>query len=140
MVYCRRKTVIARQKKFELIGKGGCYLDCLVKVAERYMRTSFNLENVYDACLAPSRLWIREDCWVADPCAILQYLTGAHWTIRHESVGYVPKYGDYIVQRWEWKTIDGLLGHFTLPDYDPYGDSQTRKNGDIVSYRVLRRE
>ena len=137
MVSCRRQGVIARQKKFYNIGKAGCYLDCLVKISERFMRSVFSLEAVYDAALAKG--WMQEDCWILDPAAIMQYLTGVRWTVRHEEVGYKPVDGDNIIQRWEWKSPNGTQGHFTLPDYDPYGESETRKNGDIVSYRILRR-
>jgi hypothetical protein len=29
------------------------------------------------------------------------------------------------------------MAHFVLPDWDPYGESMTRLNGQVVSKRIL---
>lgn len=74
-----------------------------------------------------------EDCYIQDPVKILKYLTGDNYKV--ERVEKLPLHYDFAVYHY-YNSATGL-GHFVLPDWDPLGDSITRRNGVIDSYRVF---
>ena len=118
---------IPLQKKLKYLGDFGCYLICLVQ--------QFGQENkileLYDYFL--NKGFIDETCYVKDPAKILKYLTGNNYKV--ERTEKLPLHYDFAVYHYYNKATG--LGHFVLPDWDPLGDSVTRRNGVIDSYRVF---
>lgn len=120
------------QSKLLMLGNYGCYLICLCK--------QFNQEDdilrLYDYFL--SKGYIGEDCYVKDPVSIVKYLSGNNYTVSKVTTTPVLQKGDFYVERWYNKATG--LAHFTLHDYDPLGESKTRLNGSIESYRYFKRK
>jgi hypothetical protein len=126
------------QRQFELLGKGGCYFFCLWKLARDITGTYKDPYRLYIE--AVDKGFLTEDCWVQDPAKLMELATEQlRWTVFHAPPEYQPAQGEYEILRYEWKTTTGQLAHFVLPDWDPYGDSLTRRYGVIVSKRILRR-
>lgn len=128
-------------------GDTACYALCVVKIAE--------MENERDIDVVRAMIdGIREkhirfswddftDGWnffMDRPHRFLSMMTGGSWSVRHEAADYVAKIGEYLVQRWERKTVDRTFSHFRLPNWDPLINSRTVQFGRKVSTRVFRRE
>jgi len=127
-----------RQRVFEMLGKFGCYLLCLLKLAERILGKTLNAEIIYGEML--SRGFMDSECFLFRPDLILSALTGRKYTVRKEAADYVLKPGEEEVLRYELKTDSmNTLAHFVLPDYDPYGQSVTRTRGFLASKRIFTR-
>ena len=117
------------QKIAQAIGEFGCYYLCILKL--------FNRENealsLY-TYFTQAKI-MKPDCFINFPDKMAKHLSGQTWTVTHEPADYVAKPGEKEVHRYEW----GKLSHFVLPDWDPLQDSNTRKNGRLVSKRIFRR-
>lgn len=131
-----------RQSIFANMGAFGCYLFCIVHLAERI---TGNVISDYSA-LQLGRLqgYIDSDCYILNPAKVLSMLTGITWTSSKEAPEYVAKPGELEVLRYSWQEQnDGVVfaehSHFVLPDWDPFGESQTVKNGSMASKRIFRR-
>ena len=124
-----------RQKKHLILGDGGCYFISIICLGESISGEEVDDIRMYDIAL--SKKWIEKDCYVRYPDSILSYITGKKWKVRKEPADYIPKAGEFVIERWEWKQTMKTLSHFKLPNYDPYGDSETVKNGNLVSKRIF---
>lgn len=124
-----------RQRKHLFLGEGGCYFLSIICLGESLVVKEVDDIRMYD--LALSKKWIEKDCYVWFPDKILSHITGKKFKVRHEKADYVPKAGEYVIERWEWKQTMKTLSHFKLPNYDPFGESETVKNGDLVSKRIF---
>lgn len=131
-----------RQIIFANMGAFGCYLFCIVHLAEQIMGAAI---SDYSALLqGKAQGLICPDCYILDPAGLLTMLTGIRWETSKEAPEYIPKLGDYVVLRYSWKEKkDGVViaehSHFVLPDWDPFETSQTVKNGSVASRRIFRR-
>lgn len=117
------------QKEFENIGKYGCYLLCLLKLA-----------GIEEDVLKYYRLflknnWIDEECYVKNPAAIMNCLTGYDYSVSKSNKA--DNNARYMVLYWYNPRTK--LHHFTLPNWDPLGNSTTRAQGEIESYRLFYR-
>lgn len=119
------------QSKALLIGKYGCYFLSLL--------ANFDCEDVfrkYD--YYTSKGWMGEDCYIKNPLAIVEDLSGeSGWSIKKsaikETAGITIEY---------WYNSATKLGHFVLRRkngelFDPLGKSNTVANGSIESYRLF---
>lgn len=124
----------------------GCYFMSLLYVSlHTYVRniphselTSLDeLLKYYDTFI--KKCWMTSDCYVKDPCAILEYLTGKKYSVKKAVV--LDTSADIIIGRWYNPTTN--FHHFVVMDrnnnviWDSLGDSSTVKNGVIESYRLL---
>lgn len=128
----------AVQKDLERIGAEGCYFLSIIKAAEEIIGRYVDAYQVYIRALDMGHM--KEDCYLVRPEAILSMITGGLWTVTKEAADYKSRPGEIVVERYERKTPSGDLAHFVLPHYDPYGDSRTRREGQLVSTRVFRRK
>lgn len=126
-----------RQRIFEILGKYGCYLFCIARIIEKISETPVDMEKLYVA--AKDKGYIQEDCFVKRPEMIVAMYLGGEWEVRHDVADYKPQWNEYIVERWELKLTGVTKSHFVLPDWDPYGESETRQKGTRVSTRVFKR-
>jgi hypothetical protein len=132
-----------RQANFYQIGLSGCYLDCIVHLAEDYTKTYIDLYAVYLKGLVEKT--IGADCFVFKPDVILSNLTKTWWTFSKEDLAYLCQPAEYEITRYEWQEPSLLHGHFVVTDgaglvlYDPFGKSATVVNGKPVSKRIFRR-
>jgi hypothetical protein len=124
-----------RQRVLEMLGLFGCYLLCLIELAERSLKKKLDSEVVYGEML--SRGFMDTECFLFRPDLIISSLTGKRYVVRKESASYVVKENELEVLRYELKGPMKTLAHFVLSDYDPYGESQTRTRGVLVSKRIF---
>lgn len=135
-------------------GEAACYALCLGKVAEKWVQAGqpegeepFEI----DACqvvlvgIDSGAVYYDEDApdnnnnfYVERPAELLRLLTGVEWEVFKADAGYVPKPGEFAIQRWERTKTGAVLGHFRLRDWDPVRDSATVRLGAIVSQRICR--
>ena len=118
---------IPLQKKLKYLGDFSCYLLCLCK---QFGQEDKILE-LYDYFL--NKGYIDETCYVKDPVKIVKYLSGNNYKV--ERLEKLPIKYDFAVLHYYNKNTG--LGHFVLKDWDPLGNSNTRLNGVIESYRVF---
>ena len=127
----------ARQKIMETIGRDGCYFLCIVRIAEEITGSRVDAVAVY--LFAVARQWMDATCYLVQPHRILEHMTGQRWTSAKEDRAYQVQPGEKEVLRYERTEGRTTQAHFVLPDYDPYGDSLTVRNGRLVSKRIFRR-
>ena len=131
------------QRTAETIGKYGCYFLSLVRAGE--LLTGIKRDALRLFQRAVEKGWSETDCFLLRPDLILQDITGDSWTVRKEGADYIPRQGEIVILRYEYKTTAGLLAHFVLAEadgetigYDPYEPSQTVARGYLVSKRVFK--
>jgi hypothetical protein len=127
----------ARQRIMERIGKDGCYFLCLVRLAEEIIGDRIDAIDVY--LFAVDRQWMDQDCFMVQPNRVLEHMTGVRWSVRKQDKTYQTQPGEKEVLRYERTQGRVTYAHFVLPDYDPYGDSLTVRNGRLVSKRIFAR-
>lgn len=116
------------QSKLLKLGNGGCYFLCLLKATNT---SDSNILEYYDYFVKKG--YMTEDCYIQDPVKILKYLTGNNYKV--EKLEKLPTKYDFAIYHY-YNSKTGL-GHFTLKDWDSLGNSNTRLNGKIDSYRVF---
>ena len=129
----RKVSEIAKQ-----IYNYGCYFMSLLFASKHSeIPTLDELLIYYDTFITNG--WMDPDCYVKDPCAILNYLTGKKYTVVKDVV-LDPK-ADIIIGRWYNPTTK--LHHFTVMDsnnnvaWDSLGYSITVANGFVESFRLF---
>lgn len=138
----------APQRAAAALGKGGCYVLCILKLAERL--TGRLLDPLLEFVDAFNRG--RVDCaaFVWQAGALLADFTGGAWVVLKagdgaDSMGraydlplsYVAQLGELEIDRYE---LEGAPGHFVIADgWDPWGDSRAVREGRLVSRRIFRR-
>ena len=125
-------------KKIESIYNYGCYFLSLCYVAKG--REPYNIDEMVDWYdLFIKKDWMGEDCYVKDPCAILEFFTSKKYTVVKDTV-LDPKVG-IVIGRWHNPTTNHF--HFVVMDsnnnvtYDPLGESITVRDGFVESYRLF---
>lgn len=124
---------MAIQRDFDMIGRYGCYLLCLLRVAnkEDQVHQFYKLYNKLG--------YIDEECTILRPDLIIQDLLHKKVKVsKHPGAARSEWLSDkkkYIVVN-RWYNPDTGKAHFALPNWDPYGDSVTIKNGMIESVRL----
>lgn len=118
----------------------GCYFMSLLyvsKVPYTELTSLDGLLKYYDTFIV--RGWMDPDCYVKDPCAILNYLTGKKYTVVKDAV--LDPSASIIIGRWYNPATN--FHHFVVMDrdntvvWDSLVDSNTVKNGIIESYRLF---
>lgn len=118
----------------------GCYFMSLLYVSEVPYSELTSLDELlkyYDTFIAKG--WMDEDCYVKDPCAILNFLTGKKYSVKKDVV--LDTSADIVIGRWYNPATN--LHHFVVMDkhntvvWDSLKDSYTVRNGIIESYRLL---
>ena len=121
------------QKICKILGESGCYFFCLLHYAGKENDALSIYKKVVDIG------WMDFDCYVKDPCAILNYLTGKKYTVKKSEV--LDPTANIIIGKWYNPTTNH--SHFVVMDsnnnvvWDPLGNSITVANGTIKSYRIF---
>ena len=132
-----------RQKILLNLGEGGCYLLCLIRLAESLLGDRY-LDAVPTYQQAIDQKNLQPDCTVLDPAAIMQTLYGGRWYYHKEGPTYECGPAEFEILRYEHPTPKQIYSHFVLGDrkgnvkYDPLGESHTVADGYLVSKRILR--
>jgi hypothetical protein len=139
-------VVYAIQRTLSELGESGCTFICEAIIAMRLKGTQFDLiESLYKAIEA-KLIYYNErnqsdsrNMEVQNSQKLVELLAGM--PIEYEYVGpdYIAQDDEQLMQEWVWKDKTVIRTHFVLPDYDPLGESNTRKNGNLKSVRVFRK-
>lgn len=147
----RMDTLCAPQRIALRLGEEGCYLFSIYELVRRISGLLVNPIDAYRVALKKG--YIKEDCYVNEPCLILSMLMPATaWEMRKVPYPYAAAADEYLIIRYEVLGTDKknnsptMLAHFGNAnkdgqvDYDPFGSSNTFLNGSPVSYRVFKRK
>ena len=139
------------QTIFAEAGEAACYALSLGMVAEKWIRGNVDMVYEQDACqvlligIGNEDIYYNEsntndnnNFYVEDPAGLLRSLTSRNWEVFKADADYVPRPGEFAIQRWERVKTGAVLGHFRLRDWDPIKDSTTVRLGSIVSQRICR--
>lgn len=114
-------------------GSSGCLFLCLCSIAEEQTGYPVDLINIIKVSLKEG--WLREDFYIRDSLAILEYLTGKIWTRRTvPSLPPVVPANDYTVAIYH-NDRTGFT-HYKRRGYDTLRNSITVKEGTLMSYYV----
>lgn len=117
------------QEICKTIGGSGCYFLTLLHFAK------IEDEAVKYYKQFVKNKWLDEDCFVRQPTEIMKCLFGGEWrVVKSDKDDFKADFA--VLLYYNPKTG---LRHFTARDWDPLGDSNTRKNGYIESYRLFYR-
>lgn len=125
-------------KKVEKIYEYGCYFLDLLFISKYKEPTLEEIIECYDSFTATG--WMDEECYVKDPCAILNFFTGKKYSVTKDSV-FDSRAAHIIGYYYNQNTN---LHHFVVMDkynkvrWDSIEDSNTVKNGFIESYRLFK--
>mgnify|MGYP005845877193 CR=1 FL=1 len=122
------------QKDLFYLGKYGCYFLSILKLCERFNEAPIEPIQAYRECFHEGL--ISADCYVRNPEKIMSKYTSYNWEVYKTIPGDV--FGA-VVERWSRKGTMVEEAHFKLPDWDPWGGSDTVKYGYLESLRVFRR-
>jgi len=131
------------QKDLEKIAAEGCYFLSLLRAAEN--ETGEYIDPYATYLKAVALHYMGDDCYITDPAALMQLVTGKRWAVSKESRSFQATANDIEILRFERVETSKTWAHFVLGDgqgaveYDPYGDSKTVRSGALISKRIFRR-
>lgn len=124
-------------KKLNSIHDYGCYFLDLLFVVKRREPEMSEILDYYDVFIQND--WMEEDCYIKNPCAILEYFTGKKFKIKKDSV--FDKQATYIIGYYYNPVTN--LNHFVVINrfnevlWDSIENSKTVRDGFITSYRLF---
>lgn len=133
--------MVSKQLICNKIGRSGCYFLSLVWIAEKLLNKTIDVVELY--VKAVSQKWMGEDCFMANPAAMLSYLLGKAVDVKHASLSYTLGENEYEITRYELRETGITYAHFVVTlngeiIYDPYGESRTCKHGVPQSKRIIK--
>jgi hypothetical protein len=128
----------------ETLGKSGCYFLSIVHLAECCVKERIDAVEQFLIALAEGN--VKQDVFVVHPEKILSDITGVQWGMKKVTSEYLPSPEELEILRFERKEVGSVIGHFVVGNgkggvsYDPYGDSRTVREGNLISKRIFYRE
>jgi hypothetical protein len=137
-----------KQKIAEILGETGCYFFSIIHIAEKITGKIYDPIQVYIGMVnsknpKTGKYIIEKDCFINEPGLLLSALTGMKWGVTKADARSPTQVGDHEVLYFENPTTLKTYGHFVVGnglgsvEYDPYGDSNTVRNGTLHSKRVF---
>lgn len=133
--------MIFKQRVAETIGAEGCYFLSLMFIAEQILGHSIDAFELYDLCV--SKGWMKKDCYVLNPPAIMSCLLGKPCDVKKVwDLSYKPAANERTVTCYERKATGTTYYHYVVTEggkvvYDPLENSNTVRLGRPISLRVL---
>lgn len=129
------------QSIFLTLGEEACFFLQILKIAESYLDIDLDPFTVAVICskkgyiyLNLSNLKDKDNFLVSRYADILKLLTGKDWVYEKKEATYKSKKNEYVINEYK----NGSYKHFDSDDFHSLQDSQTVKNGKIISKRVFR--
>lgn len=128
------------QSVYLSIGNEACFFLQLLNIAEK--DTGFRIDPVTAAliCKANGLIYFNTDdlkdknnFLVKGHAEILNLITGKTWQYTKASPSYRPKKNEYVIKEYQ----NGNYIHFDSDDFHSLQDSQTVKNGKVISKRIF---
>lgn len=138
------------QTFFVEAGEASCYAIALVDIAEEITGTSRDIVKTFMDAVDKGFIHYNwsdpsdgRNFFVENPSAFLSWMTGQKWDVSHDVANYVPRPGEFIINRWELTVVKAgkteVHAHFRRPAKDSLFYSNCVANGSVVSTRVCRR-
>jgi hypothetical protein len=132
------------QSFLKSVGETACYALCIVQVAIELTGKEINVVNALTLGIDRGCIKYTPDnrdgnnFYVVMPDKFLSLLTARDWSVRHAAPTSGIRADELVVERYEYKTTSGILGHFKLPAWDSMSPSPVAEKGKLVSLRVFR--
>lgn len=125
-------------------GNYGCYLFCLIDVAEEATKTKIDKLNAIEESIKKGYVYFdtsnynnSDNFYVKNPDKILEMLTGFKWSVTKEDARYKKKSNDYIIEQWIYQNRGGHFARINK-GFNSLQCSLNVEKGVIASYRVCR--
>ena len=129
------------QSFYLTLGEEACFFLQILKIAEKVI--GYNLDPITAALICKSKKFIylnlddlkdKQNFLVYSHTEILKLITGLEWKYEKAGPSYKPKKNEYVINEY----ANGTMTHFDSDDFHSLQNSQTVKNGKIVSKRVFK--
>ena len=131
-------------------GEACCYAIAIADIAEEITGKSFDIVKTFIDAVEKGFIYYNwkdpsdaNNFFVSKPSEYLSWLTGQKWVIEKDAANYVPRQGEFIINRWEYSVVKTgttiTYGHFRRPNKDSLFFSNCVSKGTVVSTRVCRR-
>lgn len=125
------------------VQKYGCKFFCHLFHVSQHTQRMFDLDEIERAYRdLVARGLMSEKCFIKgrDDGAVMTALGLRAEGSRTVDPGYVCLANEVEIQCWERPRPEtgGVWRHFVCPGYDPYGQSRTVREGELVSKRILK--
>ena len=129
------------QSFYLTLGEEACFFLQILKIAEKVIR--YNLDPLTAALICKSKKFIylnlddlkdKKNFLVYGHADILNLITGLEWEYIKAAPTYKPKKNEYVINEY----ANGAMTHFDSDDFHSLQNSQTVKNGKIISKRVFK--
>jgi len=160
MLNNKKDEIIPVQKIAKVLGDTGCYFSSIVYLAENILKVKVDIIRYFfvfnKTKTSNGKQWIEDDCYMNRPDLVLLNIlqqeiikNGLNKVVNSvnvqnvKDIKYTPKNNEYLIGCYEWKATGHTYSHFVVLDskknviYDPLGESNTVKNGKLVSLRVF---
>lgn len=128
------------QSVYLSIGNEACFFLQLLKIVEQDI--GFDVDPITAAliCKVNGLIYLNTDdlkdknnFLVKEHAKVLNLLTGKTWKYSKESPSYRPKKNEYVIKEYQ----NGNFIHFDSDNFHSLQDSQTVKNGKVISKRIF---
>lgn len=125
----------------KVLGNEGCYVLCLIDVAEEYLHTHIDIvEAIQKGVRAgyikynPDDELDRDNMFVTNPSGFLYLITNKTWFVRIASIQDEIKKDEYVINCY----VKGKKKHFERDNFKPIIHSITVAEGNLDSRRLLK--
>lgn len=129
------------QSLYLSLGNEACYFLQLLNIAEKKSGHSICIQTAAYLCSIKGYIYLnwndlkdKKNFLINESTKILELFTGVRWSYKKESPSYKAKSDEYIIN--EYKNGDFI--HFDSEDFHSLQNSNTVKNGKIISKRVFK--
>ena len=129
------------QSFYLTIGEEACFFLQLLNIAEKEI--GYNIDPLTAAIICKQKNFIylnlndlkdKKNFLVYEHASILKLITGREWAYEKATPLYKAKKNEYVINEY----ANGTMTHFDSDDFHSLQNSQTIKNGKIVSKRVFK--
>ena len=123
------------------LGEEACFFLQILNIAEKVI--GYNLDPLTIAIICKQKRFIylnldnlkdKDNFLISGHAEILSLITGRDWQYEKAGPTYKAKKNEYVINEY----ANGSMTHFDSEDFHSLQNSQTIKNGKIVSKRVFR--
>lgn len=123
------------------LGEEACFFLQILHIAEKVI--GYNIDPLTAAIICKQKRLIflnldnlkdKDNFLVTNQAGILNLITGREWKYESCSPSYKAKKNEYVINEY----TNGTFTHFDSDDFHSLQNSQTIKNGKIISKRVFR--
>jgi len=129
------------QSVYLTMGEEACFFFQLLNIAEKEIGYSLDPFTVALICKAKGYIYLntndlkdKQNFLVTCHEKVLELITGEEWEYEKVGTNYRKKIGEYIINEYQ----NGSFKHFDSDSFHSLQNSETVKNGRVISKRVFR--